>query len=85
MVLVHFAWSWRLRFLVAAAFLAEAERLAEGRAAEAAPPFLPPFLLDACETALPRPLPDFLPPPVSLFTVAQARRLASAEPVPRDS
>ena len=68
-----------------AAFRAEAERAEAGRRAEAAPPLWPPFLLEAWLSFLPRPLPDFLPPPVSLFTVAQARRLASFDPVPRFS
>src|SRR5262245_9160251 len=68
-----FAALFRLR--VAAAFLAEAERSAAVRDADAAPPFLPPFLLEAWDSALPRPLPDFLPPPDSLLTVAQARDL----------
>jgi hypothetical protein len=34
---------------------------------------------------LPLPEPLFLPPPVSLFTVAQARRSASPREVPRFS
>ena len=61
----------------AAAFLAEAEREDLGRAADALPPSFPPFRDDAWLTFLPRPLPDFLPPPVSLLTVAQARLSAS--------
>ncbi len=36
----------------------------------------PPFLAGALLTFLPRPEPDFLPPLVDLFTVAQARFLA---------
>src|ERR1700722_14843993 len=62
-----FAALFRLR--VAAAFLAEAERSAAGRAAEADPP----FLLDTWVSGTSRPLPDLLPPPDSLLTVAQAR------------
>src|SRR5262249_24264872 len=70
---------------VRAAFFADAERSSAERAAEAAPPILPPFLLDTCDSGLLRPLPDFLPPPDSLFTVAQARRFASFAGVPRSS
>ncbi len=77
----HFALAWLLRLRVAAAFFAEAERCSGDRAAEAAPPLLPPisppFLLETLVSGLPRPLPDLLPPPVSLFTVAHARRSAS--------
>ena len=62
------------RFRVAAAFLAEADRSAGERAAAAAPPILPPFSLETWVSGTPRPLPDLLPPPVSLLTVAQARR-----------
>ena len=71
------------RFLVAAAFLADAERSSAVRDADAAPPFLPPFLLDTLVSALPRPLPDLLPPPDSLLTVAQARLSASFSSTPR--
>src|SRR5262249_33814479 len=78
-----FASLFRLR--VAAAFFAEAERSAAVRDAEAAPPFLPPRLLETCVSALPRPLPDLLPPPDSLLTVAQARRSASPSGTPRPS
>src|SRR5262245_42469568 len=73
----------RLRARVRAAFFAEAERSAADRDADAAPPSLPPFLLEACDSALPRPLPDFLPPPDSLLTVAHARRFASFADTPR--
>ena len=62
------------RFRVAAAFFAEAERSAFGRAAAAAPPSFPPRLAEAFVSGLPRPEPDLLPPPLSLLTVAQARR-----------
>jgi hypothetical protein len=63
------------RLRVWAAFFAEAERSANERAAEAAPPLWPPFFAGAVLTFLPRPDPLCLPPPVILFTVAQARRL----------
>ena len=65
------------RLRVAAALRAEAERAALGRRAAACPPFLPPFRAGARFTFRPRPDPLFLPPPVSAFTVAQARRAAS--------
>jgi hypothetical protein len=70
------------RFRVAAAFFADAERAAFGRLAAACPPFLPPFFEGARFSFLPRPEPLFLPPPVSAFTVAQARRAASFLEVP---
>ena len=70
---------------VAAAFLADAERSAAGRWADASPLFLPPASDDSCVSGLPRPEPDLLPPPLSLFTVAQARRSASFFGVPRSS
>jgi len=70
---------------VAAAFLAEAERSSAEREAEARPPALPPFFEGLVSMALPRPEPLFLPPPVSLFTVAQARLSASFLPTPRFS
>src|SRR6266853_277055 len=66
------------RLRVWAAFFAEAERSANDRTAEAAPPLWPPFLAGAVLLFLPRPEPLFLPPPVILFTVAQARRAASS-------
>src|SRR5205814_6963818 len=45
------------RLRVLAAFLAEADRAATGRAAEAAPPFRPPFFAGAGLVRLPRPDP----------------------------
>src|SRR5205085_10484300 len=74
-----------LRFRVAAAFFADATRAALGRAAAALPPRRPPFLLETCVSFTPRPLPDLLPPPDSLLTVAQARRWASFFGRPRSS
>ena len=65
------------RLRVAAALRAERERAAAGRCADARPPSRPPFRDEAWLTFLPRPEPLFLPPPVSLLTVAQARRSAS--------
>ena len=53
--------------------------------AAARPPFLPPFLDELRLDFFPRPDPLFLPPPVSLFTVAQARRSASPRETPRFS
>jgi len=74
---------------VAAAFLAERDRAEAGRLAEALPPrdppILPPRFEDTLLLAAPRPEPRFLPPPVSLLTVAQARRSASFRSVPRCS
>lgn len=67
-------------FRVRAAFLAAAEREAGVRAAA---PCFPPLRAGALFTALPRPEPDFLPPPVILFTVAQARCSAVFSLVPR--
>src|SRR5690606_39226403 len=67
---------------VAAAFFAEAERAEAGRFAEASPPLRPPFREAAMLSFDPRPEPDFLPPPSSLLTVAQARRSASSLPTP---
>ena len=67
----------RCRARVRAAFRADADRAAAGRAALAAPPSRPPFFDGARLTDLSRPDPDFLPPWVSAFTVAQARRSAS--------
>jgi hypothetical protein len=71
------------RFRVAAAFRAEADLAALGRFAAACPPFLPPFRDGARFTFFPRPEPLFFPPPVSSFTVAQARRAASFRDTPR--
>src|SRR5690606_30382459 len=76
--------SW-LRLRVRAAFLADAERSAALRLAEARPPIRPPFFEDSLVSFLPRPEPDLLPPPDSLFTVAQARRSASSSGTPRFS
>jgi hypothetical protein len=73
------------RFLVAAAFRADAERAAFERAAEARPPRRPPFLEELFDVFFPRPEPLFFPPPVSLLTVAQARRSASSRGTPRRS
>ena len=71
-----------LRRRVAAPFRAAAERDAFDR--EAAP--LRPPLRDALLLLFfPRPDPLFLPPPSSLFTVAQARRSASRRETPRFS
>lgn len=75
----------RRRLRVAAPFFAEAERRAAVRDADAAPPFLPPLVLEAWLSFLPRPLPDFLPPPDSLLTVAQALPSASFLETPRSS
>jgi hypothetical protein len=75
----------RFRFRVAAAFLAERLRAAADRDADARPPFRPPFRLGALLFFFPRPDPLFLPPPLSLLTVAHARRSASPFEVPRCS
>ena len=79
--------AWRLR--VAAAFFAERDRAAAGLLADAlpprGPPILPPRFADTLVSRTPRPEPRLLPPPVSLFTVAQARRSASFAPTPRAS
>src|SRR6185503_7459992 len=75
-----------LRLRVLAAFLAERERAAAGRLAEALPPSLPPLWAEGWLEVLPRPLPPgFLPPLSSLLTVAQARRSASFLGTPRFS
>jgi hypothetical protein len=77
------AWA-ALRLRVAAAFLAAADRLAAGRAAEAAPPLRPPLCAAGWPVDLPRPDPPArFPPPSSLLTVAQARRSASFSGTPR--
>lgn len=73
------------RARVRAAFFAEAERALFERDAAALPPRTPPLRLELRFSDLPRPLPDFLPPPDSLFTVAHARRSASFEDTPRFS
>src|SRR5690606_8567850 len=62
--------SW-LRLRVRAAFFADSERSGAVRLAEARPPIRPPFFDDSLVFFLPRPEPDLLPPPDSLFTVAQ--------------
>ncbi|HYC31900.1 MAG TPA: hypothetical protein VEB59_06385 [Gemmatimonadales bacterium] len=73
------------RLRVAAALRAEAEREALLRAADARPPFLPPFRDAVRVVFLPRPDPLFFPPLVSLLTVAHARRAASPRETPRSS
>jgi hypothetical protein len=74
-----------LRRRVEAAFRAEELREDLDREAEARPPFLPPFREELRLVFFPRPDPLFFPPPVSLFTVAQARRSASLRDAPRFS
>jgi hypothetical protein len=73
------------RLRVEAAFRADAEREDFEREAEARPPFLPPFREELRFDFFPRPDPLFLPPPVSLFTVAHARLSASPRETPRFS
>jgi hypothetical protein len=77
------------RFRVAAAFLAERDRAAAGRLAAAllprGPPIRPPRREETLVSLTPRPEPLLLPPPVSLLTVAHARRSASFLPTPRFS
>src|ERR1700737_4512942 len=77
------------RLRVAAAFFAERDRAAAGRLADAlpprGPPILPPRFDDTLVSGTPRPEPLLLPPPVSLLTVAQARRSASFVAMPRCS
>jgi hypothetical protein len=70
---------------VAAPLRAAAEREDFEREAEALPPFFPPRRDEVLVVFLPRPDPLFFPPPVSLFTVAQARRSASRSETPRFS
>jgi hypothetical protein len=74
-----------LRLRVAAALRADADRADFERDAEARPPARPPFRDELLLVFFPRPAPLFFPPPVSLFTVAQARRSASSRPTPRSS
>jgi hypothetical protein len=85
LVLVLFRLPPALRLRVAAAFWAAAEREDFDRDAAALPPFLPPLRDELRVVFLPRPEPLFFPPPVSLFTVAQARRSASFPETPRFS
>ncbi len=73
------------RLRVAAALLAAAVRSAAGRLADAWPPSRPPFCDEAWDSGRPRPEPLFFPPPLSLFTVAQAMRSASFSGTPLDS
>jgi hypothetical protein len=70
---------------VAAPFRADAERADLDREAAALPPFLPPLREELLVLFFPLPDPLFLPPPSSLFTVAQARRAASPRVTPRFS
>jgi len=72
-----------LRFRVAAALRADAERAALLRLAEARPPRRPPFLAGPLLVFRPRPEPDLRPPPDIAFSVAQARRSASSRGTPR--
>ena len=67
------------RFRVAAAFLPAALRFAVDWLE---PAFRPPFFDAERFSVLPRPEPDFFPPPDSLLTVAQARASASFVDVP---
>src|SRR5690349_3768611 len=64
--------------------LREREELDRDAAARR-PPFLPPLRDELRFDFFPRPDPLFLPPPVSLFTVAHARRSASPRETPRFS
>ena len=70
------------RLRVRAAFLADRDRSAAGRLAAAWPPSRPPLRDGEWSSFLPRPEPLFLPPWVSLLTVAQARRSASRSGTP---
>jgi hypothetical protein len=67
---------------VEAALRAAAEREDFEREADARPPIRPPLREELRLVFFPRPEPLFLPPPVSLFTVAQARRSASRRETP---
>jgi hypothetical protein len=69
-----------LRRLVRQPFFAAALRLA---LLWLEPPLRPPLRDDAFDSVLPRPDPDFLPPPDSLFTVAHARAFATLFDTPR--
>jgi hypothetical protein len=70
---------------LAAVFREAPVRVDDLRPDVASPPLRPPLRAEAVLVFLPRPDPLFLPPPVSLFTVAQARRPASFFPTPRFS
>jgi hypothetical protein len=70
---------------VAAARRAAADRLDFERDTVARPPRRPPLRDELLLRRLPRPEPLFFPPPVSLFTVAHARRAASPRETPRSS
>jgi hypothetical protein len=72
-----------LRFRVAAAFRAEADRADFGRDADMRPPIRPPFRAGALFVFFPRPAPLFRPPPDISFSVAHARRSASFRGTPR--
>ena len=74
--------AFALRLRVAAAFLPAALRLAVDWLL---PPLRPPFFADALLVFLPRPEPDFLPPPLDFFRVAQARASAVFFYTPRRS
>src|SRR5690349_14613297 len=72
------AQAWACRRRVSQPFLA-------ARLRSALDMLWPPLREEACDSVLPRPEPDFLPPCDSLFTVAHARRFASLLEVPRSS
>jgi hypothetical protein len=74
-----------LLFRVVTAFFAEAEREAADLDAAALPTNFPPLRDGAVSSGWPRPLLLRLPPPASLFTVAQARLSASPSETPRCS
>ena len=67
---------WRA-LRVRAALRAEADLAAGLRLAAARPPSRPPLRAETLVSRSPRPDPLLLPPPLSLLTVAQARRSAS--------
>lgn len=73
------------RLRVAAPLRAAATRWLRDREAEARPPRRPPLRADVVVSGTPRPEPLLLPPPLSLLTVAQARRSASSSDTPRFS
>jgi hypothetical protein len=70
---------------VLAALRADSDFDRAERAAEAAPPFLPPFRAGALLTGFPRPEPESFPLPPILFTVAQALFSASGSDPPCSS